>query len=301
MTTILEEEIAKLDALAAEQGETVEVEDDESEASDSESAESEDGNDDGGETVVDEKAEEPAKEVAKEEPKKVELKVDENLPEATAWYKLRQAQKEIEALKAAKEEPKAPAKEENYEGFIEHNLEATKAELAELKAWQEQQEEARLLEQQREAAFNELRAYEAEAEQAFPDYQAASNHAKAIIAASIKVLEPNLTQAELAQKTLYKYAEQAARALQQKKHPGQAIYELAHQMGYKKQEEKPKIEIKKPNLDTLAKNKQKSSGMHNNGGNGKAFVGADEFLKMSNADRMKLSESDWARLESESA
>lgn len=295
MATAREEEIAKIDALLAEEGIEVEKEVEEIEEEEEE------------QPLVEDK-EEPVKKVEEEkEPVKLEApkleapKID--LPESTAWYKLREEARKREALEKELEELKKPkiAKDENYEGYIESEIGATKQELAELKAWKAEQEQKRKDEEERNGAFRELHGYEQEAAQAFPDFNEAASYARKMIAASIKLLNPTITQEELAEQTLNKYAQQAAIALNNKKHPGQAIYEAAHQWGYKKAEpEKPKIVIEeKTPLAVLAANKKKSTGMSGSGGSGKSEIGNDELLKMTNAERMRLRPEDWQRLENE--
>lgn len=298
MTTAREEEIARLDALlAAEEGEEItqepEIEEEVEEEEEREEVEAT--------TVVPEPKAEEKPEPVKEP---VKLEIAPAVSESTAWYKLREETRKREAAEAELAELKRPkiAKDENYEGFIESEIGATKQELAELKAWKEEQEAKKRDEAERDSAFRELSGYEQEAAAAFPDFNDAANYAKSMIAASIKLLNPNITTQELAEQTLNKYAQQAAIALNNKKHPGQAIYEAATQWGYKKAEpEKPKIVIdnSKTPLATLAANKKKSSGMSGGGGSGKSEIGNDELMKMSNAERMRLKPEDWARLEQE--
>ncbi len=290
-----EEEIAKIDAELEKMGvetDTVEdIEDEEQEEQDSD------------DEVVEE-VEKPVEE--KEEKSAVKLEIKDQ-PEGAGWYKAREEARKREEVERELAELKKPkiAKEENYEGYIESEIGATKAELQELKAWKQQQDQERQDKEMRDSAFRELGGYETEAAQAFDDYNAASGYAKQMIAVSLKVANPDLTQQELAEKTANKYAEYAARALNAKKHPGQAIYEMAHEWGYKKAEEKPQIiETKQDNRPTITKigeNKKKSSGMSSAGGNGKAFMTNDALMSMTNAERMKLTPSDWARLEAESA
>lgn len=291
MATAREEEIAKLDVLIAEEaGEEIITPDPEIEDDDGDEKEA---------AVAPEPAPEPA---VKTEPVKLEVAAPAPA-ESTAWYKLRKETEKREAIEAELAELKRPkiAKEENYEGFIESEIGSTKQELAELKAWKAEQEEKARNEQDRDGAFRELSGYEGEAAQAFPDFKEAANYVKSMIATSIKLLEPTISTQELAEKTLNKYAQQAAIALNNKKHPGQAIYENAAAWGYKKAEAvKPKIVIEdKTPLATLAINKKKSSGMSGSGGSGKSEIGNDDMMKMSNAERMKLKPEDWARLEQE--
>lgn len=289
MATAREEEIARIDALLAEEGVEVEKEIEE---------EIEEEEEEGEEEPAPESPE-PEKLVEKE-PVKLEVAP---APDATAWYKLREETRKREAIEAELAELKKPkiAKDENYEGFIESEIGATKQELAELKAWKERQEQERQEKEDRDGAFRELQGYEQEAAQAFPDFNEAANYAKNMIAASIKLLNPMITPQELAEQTLNKYAQQAAIALNNKKHPGQAIYEAAAHWGYKKAEpEKPKITIEgKTPLATLAINKKKSTGMSGSGGSGKSEIGNAELMKMTNAERMRLKPEDWARLEAE--
>lgn len=288
MTTAREEEIAKLDALIAEEnGEEIaalepEIEDEE----ESEEATT---------------TPEPIKPTAPE-PVKLEVSAPAQA-ESTAWYKLREESRKREALEAELAELKRPkiAKDENYEGYIESEIGATKQELAELKAWKQEQDAKKRDEEDRDGAFRELHGYEQEAAQAFPDFNEAAKYAKSMIAASIKLLNPTISQQDLAEQTLNKYAQHAALALNAKKHPGQAIYESAAEWGYKKADaEKPKIVIPdKTPLATLAVNKKKSTGMSGSGGSGKNEIGNEELMKMSNAERMRLKPEDWARLEQE--
>ncbi len=292
MTTPREQEIERIEALiAAEEGVEVEKEEEEVEEEEQEEEVVEQQKEE-----VEKPTEEPAKEV------KLEVKTTEAPAESTAWYKLREETRKREALERENEELKRPkiAKEEDVAGFLEAEIGATKQELAELKAWRAEQERIRQDESDREGAFRELQGYETEAAQAFPDFNEAANYAKSMIAASIKLLNQAISPQDLAQQTLHKYAQQAAVALNNKKHPGQAIYETAAQWGYKKAEaEKPKIELKSPSLAKLAENKKKSSGMNGSGGGGKNDVGSAELLQMTNAERMKLTPADWDRLEQE--
>jgi hypothetical protein len=297
MATAREEEIARIDALLAEEnGEEVtapeieEVEEEEIEEADAPEAK------------ADPEPEPKPEPAAKIEP--VKLEVAAPVAESTAWYKLREETRKREAIEAELAELKRPkiAKDEDFEGFLESEIGATKQELAELKAWKEEQEAKKRDEADRDSAFRELNGYEQEAAAAFPDFNEAANYAKSMIAASIKLLNPMISAQELAEQTLNKYAQQAALALNAKKHPGQAIYEAAAQWGYKKAEpEKPKIVIdnSKTQLATLAANKKKSTGMSGSGGSGKSEIGNDELMKMSNAERMRLRPEDWARLEQE--
>lgn len=256
------------------------------------------------EEVVEEQEEGAIKEQPKEEKKEpIKLEVNTDLPASTLGYKLREEARKREALEREIQELKAPkvSREDNYEGFIENEIGITKQEIAELKQWRQEQEAKRQEDEQREGAFRELRGYEDEAAKAFDDYAQASNYVKSMIAASIKFLNPDISQDDLAEKTIFEYARQAGKALSEKRHPGQAIYETAQKNGYKRLEE-AKQEIKQDNRPTITKigeNKKKSAGMSTTGGNGKAFMTMEVVNSMTNAERMKLSESDWARLEAE--
>jgi hypothetical protein len=267
---------------------------------------------------LEEEAEKPAAAPAPEEPAavlgpveavkpKLELPKPE-VSESTAWYKAREAQRraeDAEAKLAALTNPKPPAKEENYEGYIEHELGMTKQELADLKAWKQEQQQAQQQATIRNGAFRELSAYEAQVRAQAPDFDAAANHLKALLATSIKVQNPMIAPEDLAEQTLNLYAGRARDALLSGKHPGQALYEQAFELGYAPAEpEAPKPvapALKMPSLAKLAENKKKSSGMANSGGNGAAFPTNDAVLSMTNAERLKLTESDWARLEQEGA
>jgi hypothetical protein len=295
MATAREEEIAKLDALiAAEEGIEIETTEPEIEGE-------EEGEDEGDEIAITNASPEPSPAPVEITPVKLEVAVPAAEPQV--YYKLREEARKREALEAELAELKRPkiAKDENYEGYIESEIGATKQELAELKKWKEDQEAKKRDAEDRDGAFRELHGYEQEAAAAFPDFNEAANYAKSMIAASIKLLNPMISAQELAEQTLNKYAQQAAIALNSKKHPGQAIYEAAAQWGYKKAEpEKPKIVIdNKTPLSILAANKKKSTGMNGGGGSGKLEIGNTELLKMTNAERMRLKPEDWDRLEQE--
>lgn len=295
MTTAREEEIAKIDAelekLGGDEETTVEELEEETEEEEAEGSEEE-------ETKEPEAKEEPEKPI---EAKLTVPEPQDNSAYARLRYEAAEAKRERDRIAQELAEARKPNKEEDPDGFFEAEIGATKQEIAELKAWKAQQEQERKQTEERDGAFRELAGYESEAAAVFADFEDASKYAKSMIAASIKLLEPNITQQDLAQKTLYKYAEHAALALNNKKHPGQAIYETAAQWGYKKpEEEKPKIVLEnKPSLAKLAENKKKSSGMSNTGSSGKADIGNEDLFKMSNAQRMKLKPEDWARLEAE--
>lgn len=300
--TAREEELARLDALAGEEPEaTVEEQIEEVEAPETVAAPA-------ASAVETPKVEEPAAPAAEAKPK-LELPKPE-LPESAGWYKAREEARKREALEAeiaALKAGKAPAKEENYEGYIEHELGATKAEIAELRAWKQQQDREREQKQIRDGAFRELSTYESQVRAVAPDFDAAASHLKALLATSIKVQNPSIAPEDLAEQTLNLYASHARDALLTGKHPGQALYEQAYEFGYKPsapEAEKPivvpPVNIRtNPSLAKLAENKKKSSGMGSSGGNGSAFPTNEAVINMTNAERLKLSESDWARLEQE--
>lgn len=267
------------------------------------------------EVEVEEKEEEesPAKEeeikVEKTEEKQVEpakIEIPKIEPTPTDWYKLREetrrreaAEAEIERLKAAPPAP-PPDREENPVGFIQHEVGVTKADLAELKEWKQKKEAEDNQKALVSGAVGEFLNFENQFKTQAPDYDERASYVSNRIQENVRFQNPGFSDAQVKSAAAHMLLNRASLAAQQGLNPAAALYAEAERMGYRKAEEvETKSTEKGTTLAKLAENKKKSTGMSGNGGNGKAFVGNDEFLKMTNAERMKLSESDWARLEAE--
>lgn len=252
------------------------------------------------ESPEEEKVDEPAED--KKAP--VEEKPEEKLDNATAarlrWEaaeaKRRLAEKDAE-LAALKNPPKPiPAKEENYEGHIEGRLETNEERLARLERAEEKRQNETREQQELNGAINELQGYEQQFAQQAPDYSAAADHVKRMIATSIKFLEPDIAPEALAKRTVRKYLEHAAIALRDGKHPGSAIYEIAQSTGYRKAEvkEEPK---ERNNFAKIAENKKKTSGMAGAGGSGgQPETTAEYATKMPISEFSRLSPNELDRL-----
>ncbi len=222
-----------------------------------------------------------------------------------AWakmsYEKREAEREakrlreeIEALKAPKKV--IPAREENYEGHIEAKIETSEERIARLEAAEKKRQDDAAEQDKYTGALSELKSFETSYAAAAPDYNDASNHLKAMIATSIKLLDPAITPEELAKKTVKTYLTRAAVAMRDGINPAQALYNQALQVGYRKTVKEEAKEEEKNNFAKVAENKKKSAGMIGTGGGSKPNTTAKAAATMSNGEFSRLDPVELERL-----
>lgn len=230
--------------------------------------------------------EEPAKETTEEEDRRAAARYRWEASEAKR--KLAEKEAEIEALKAPKKA--IPSQDEDYEGHVNGRLETVEERIERL----DRAENQRIREQQERqmysSAINDLHTYESAFKRNAPDYDSASNHFKAMIATSIKVLQPNIEPEDLAKRVVTSYLSHARDAYNAGLNPAQSIYEKAKQYGYRKQET-PVIEEshETKQFASVSANKKRSSGLSAVGGSGAGKNTLETVAKMSNKELAEFS------------
>lgn len=189
------------------------------------------------EEAADEPEPAPEPEPALEEPAK-EPETDDEKPDAAAFQRLRRENAAFKKqLEKPAEEIEAPTQDDDIaEVLREHKM--TKA----------------------ERYFYSL---EAEFKRTTPEYGAVAQEYTMALAQSIKLQNPRISQDELVRKTKETVLLKAAGYVKDGLNPVEELYNDAKELGFKgkKNDEKPKEEkIEKPDMDRVAKNRNKSAG-----------------------------------------
>lgn len=200
----------------------------------------------------------------KEEPKKDEDPEPSRDEDPTAWadWRARQAEKKAEAAaEMARKAEEKLTKDEN-------------------------KKQAEALMQQ---AQSELIGFEDQFKKTAPDYDDVKSYYVNMLAFSIKNLNPKISNEALARAVTNQIMVRASQYMNEGyENPIQAIYDEVKSMGYKPKEEKE--EGKKPDLERVAKNRERNAGMA--GASGSA--GNGELTKRYAATEMTSAE--WAKL-----
>jgi hypothetical protein len=259
------------------------------------------------EVKTEEEHQEPVKEEVKEETKeesKKEEPVVDNATIARLRFEAAEARRRAQALEKENEELKTPkvelpAKEENWEGHTEGRIETVEQRLARLEEELEQERTEKQTKSTIEAAKEEFNAYEDAFKPKAPDYEDARTYLVQNIAASLRILNPAITQKELIDGVQHQLLVRGRNAVLAGANPAELIYQEAKQIGFSAP---AKVETKeKPsNLAAVNENKKRSAGMAGSSAGGESTLSSPEsVLKMSNAEISRMSESDWAALEAE--
>lgn len=203
---------------------------------------------------VDEPKEEP-KEVPKETPK------EEPKPDASAYAKMR--------IEKAQAEAKARDAEEKLKAYEERLSRLEKAsqpeEEPEEKVTVELPPEVQKLvyEQKKQAAKEHFGQYEREfiGSGEVPDYEPVIQGYAVAMYKSLSLTNPNLSLAEIDALTEQKILEEASMYHNARLNPAEEMYKRAKSLGIQAPKEEPKEDFRKPNLDRVAENKKRSSGM----------------------------------------
>lgn len=132
----------------------------------------------------------------------------------------------------------------------------------------------------RQAARDHLATFEDDFRKQVKDYDQIAGAYAQQIARSIYVNNPRLSEREIVKRTEDTLLERAADYYNKGMNPVEEIYNDALNLGIKPQEEKEekKEEARKPDLDTVAKNKKRSAGMAGTKGKGTGPVETKEAL-----------------------
>lgn len=248
--------------------------------------------------------EEPQKEpVVVEEPKQEEKPVVDNATIARLRYEAAEARRKAEALAKENEElkspkPELPPKEENWEGHTEGRIETVEQRLARLERELEEERAEKATKSTIEAAKEEFNAYEEAFKPKAPDYEDARTYLVQNIAASLRILNPAITQKDLIEGVQHQLLVRGRNAVLAGANPAELIYQEAKQIGFQAPT-KETVKEKPSNLSAVNENKKRSAGMAGNSTGENATPTPETILKMSNAEISRMTESDWAALEAE--
>ncbi len=267
------------------------------------------------ETKPEEKPVEPEK--APEEAKKTPAQWAQERREAVAAARLAKdleaSEAKIQALEQGKDQPSVdaePNKLDDPQAWTEWKLRNNEKELAEtrkkvdkLDNWTEEQTKKKQAEDLHNRALNEVQMYEAEVRHANPDYDQARSYYANMLAASMKIVNPSISNDQLVTAVNNRMMSRAAELLNQgHANPVKAMYEEAKNLGYR-----PAIEsnndngkeekVVKPDLAKVASNRSRNAGTagaQGDGGRGEitlayaAGLTNAEFSKLPAADKKRL-------------
>lgn len=208
---------------------------------------------------------------------------------ATANARIAELQKPREEAKAASDPE--PDKAEDPQAWNEWKIRHQDKELADLKGWAQEERTAAQSKNLREAAINQLNGFEAEVARANPDYGQAKSYYATMLATSMKMLSPNMTNQQLSVAVENAMIQRAGHYMREgHENPVDAMYQEAKAWGFqpKASEEAADKEIK-PDLSKIAANKARNSGMAGaNGRGGSAEITPKAAATMTNAEFARL-------------
>lgn len=278
--------------------------------------------------------EETAPEPAKEEPKSEEKKPEEEKPKEelkpeapktptdySEQRKMNKMRTELDAANAklaelsrAMAQPKQeaapqadtePSKAEDPQAWMEWALREQDRKLKAIDAKQKQhdvalseQREEKFLKDTRSQAEREMANFEAPVRAAAPDYDQAKQYYANMMAGSIRVLQPGISNDKLNEEVTKRMLARAGQLLDEGyDNPVQVMYEEAKRYGFKPQAPETEEAPNKPDLNKVAANRSRNAGTAGASGRGE---GGDltprAAATLTNAEFAKLKPSERARL-----
>ena len=251
-----------------------------------------------------EKPEEEKKEEPKEEPKKTPAEYAKERRESKAAKlaeELAAANARIAELTRPKEEPKkevVPDRTEDPTGWAEYELRKRDERIARLESQTKEitrQEQSKRL---REQAEMEVQNYEAQVRQKAPDYDDVKSYYANMLAASIKIVNPRITNDKLVKTVNDRLLLRASELLNEGyENPIEKMYEDAKALGYKPPEKEQTKEEVKPDLSKVAENRKRNAGTAAaQGDSGKGELTPLVASQMTNKEFSKLGKEEKKRL-----
>lgn len=250
-----------------------------------------------------------------EEPK-VEDKPEEKPEEktATGYSKDRQARKDkvaadlasaharIAALEASiKAVPAAPIVEKRAEqepdpatnaiGWLEWKMQKQAEQIENLSGWKAEQDTVQSRNNLKDRALKEVADFENQLRPHAPDYDDVKNYYGSMLATSIRIVNPKISQANLIEAVNNRLLTRASELLAEGyENPIAAMYDEAKALGYQPKQKAAEVKEEiKPDLDKVAKFRQRNAGMAgSSGSDGEADVTAKTAVGMTNAEFAKL-------------
>lgn len=236
------------------------------------------------EDAPEEDTQEPPVEAA--QPEKEEVKEPEKLDNA-AYARLRREKEAAERKLRELEEAKAKPVEENAD---------TDQEISE----QDYYLQSIIEEKKLNDARQHLATLESQYREVNPDYDDVITQYAQAVASAYRVNNPRVSQADLARDVERSFIERAAEYYRRGLDPAEELYQDAVSLGFKKREpekEEVKETPRKPDLDVIAKNKQKSAGMAGASRGAGAVSTPNSVASMPLSEFAKIPASELARIE----
>lgn len=266
--------------------------------------------------VVEEVKEEPKTEEKKEEPKE-EVKVEEkeekpaekktdaeHAKERIAKKKdrladdLAAARERIAALEARQQPVEVkresidqePNKLENPVGWMDWKLREQQKQIENLSGWKAEQDTVKKRETIKDQAQREVASFEAQLLTIYPDYNDVKSYYANMLAASIKIVNPKITQSSLEEAVRNRLLTRAAEfQVEGYENPIEPMYLEAKALGYQPPKKENTKEEVKPDLDKVSGYRKRNAGMAGaSGSGGEADVTAKVAATMTNAEFAKL-------------
>lgn len=194
-----------------------------------------------------------------------------------------------------------PDKEQDLAGWLVWNAEDNRK-------WREEQtqatnktQEERRVESLVQSAKQEIEQIQGDYKKKNPDYDNAFNHAKQEYSKAIKVLMPQMTEAQVQQAIDKEVFNLALQCNKNGTNLGEVLYDMAiERFGYEPGSTVSVSKIDRPNLRVVANNKRKSASPLNSGGEGaKPRITVEQAADMSPEEMLNLDASDWEYLRSQ--
>lgn len=180
--------------------------------------------------------------------------------------------------------------------WVKWNMEKTEAQLQEVKAWKEEQSRAAQQNQTIQGAVQELSRYENEFKATAEDYDDVSGFMVNELKRSFKLMHPGASDDQITQAVQRHVLLEASRYAQAGLNPVEEMYLRAkNELGYQPKtpvQEDTQEELR-PDLDKIAKNKQRSAGMAGASGSPQRAVPSTK------AAAAAMSPREWAKLSAE--
>ena len=189
-----------------------------------------------------------------------------------------------------------PDRVENPAAWLEWQNNQTAKEVADMKAWQEEQQTIKDNDNLFHRATSEFHNYENEFKATTPDYDDAATFYVKQVAQSVKMLNPSITKEQLGQAVQNHILQKAGEFVGKGLDPAEELYHLAKDGGFVKQEEAKddgkgadKKNEKKVDLKTINKNRKRSaSGLSGRGANGATSYTLEQVANMTNGEIARL-------------
>ena len=251
-----------------------------------------------------EKEKEELKEEPKEEPKKTPsdyARERRELKAAKLAEELAAANARIAELTKPKDEPKKeaiPDRNEDPAGWTEYELRKRDERIAKLESQTQEISRQEYSEKQRKEAEAEVANYESLVRQKTHDYDDVKSYYANMLAASIKIVNPRITNEKLVKVVNDRLILRASELLNEGyENPIEKMYEEAKSLGYKpKQVEESKEEIK-PDLKKVGDNRKRNAGTAAaQGDSGNGDLTPLSASQMTNREFSRLSKEEKKRL-----